>query len=174
MAHRIPGPTDRLRFREYTPEDLDLVSDLFSDGQVRRFYPTMDDEDRHRSWIEWNLANYRDHGFGLWVIELLDGAVTLGDCGLTFQDVAGNEMLEVGYHLVEEHRGRGYATEAAAACLDHAFEVVEVETVCSVVDPLNEPSISVAARIHDQQTSFIDSDGVEMLLFTTERAHRRT
>ena len=174
MAHGIPGPTDRLRFREYTPEDLDLVSDLFSDDQARRFYPTMDEEDRQRSWIEWNLANYLDHGFGLWVVELLDGAATLGDCGLTFQDVAGKEMVEVGYHLVEEHRGRGYATEAAAACLDYAFEVVRVETVCSIVDPLNEPSISVATRIHDQRTSFIDSDGDEMLLFTTERAHRRT
>lgn len=174
MTRGLPGPTDRLRFREYISEDLDLVSDLFSDGQARQFYPMMADEDRYRSWIEWNLANYRDHGFGLWVIELLEGATPLGDCGLTFQDVAGNEMLEVGYHLVEEHRGRGYATEAAAACLDYAFEVVRVETVCSIVDPLNRSSISVAARIHDQRTSFIAADGEEMLLFTTEQADRRT
>lgn len=150
------------------------MSHLFSDERARQFYPTMDDEARHRSWIDWNLANYRDHGFGLWVIELLDGGAQLGDCGLTFQDVAGNQMLEVGYHLVEEHRGRGYATEAAAACLDYAFDVLGVETVCSIVDPRNGPSISVAARIHDEQTSLIDVGGGEMLLFTTERVHRRT
>ncbi|HUG08173.1 MAG TPA: GNAT family N-acetyltransferase [Acidimicrobiia bacterium] len=174
MTRGVPGPTDRLRFREYTSEDLNFVSDLFSDGRARQFYPTMGDEARHRSWIDWNLASYRDHGFGLWVIELLDGAAQLGDCGLTFQDVAGIKMLEVGYHLVEEHRGRGYATEAAAVCLDYAFDVVSVETVCSIVDPRNEPSISVAARIHDERTSFIGADGNEMLLFTTERVHRRT
>lgn len=174
MTRGIPGPTDRLRFREYTSEDLDFVSDLFSDDQARQFYPTMGDEGRHRSWIDWNLANYCDHGFGLWVIELFDGGARLGDCGLTFQDVAGSKMLEVGYHLVEEHRGRGYATEAAAACLDYAFDVVSVETVCSIVDPRNEPSNSVAARIHDERTSFVGADGDEMLLFTTERVHRRT
>lgn len=150
------------------------MSDLFGDGQARQFYPTMDDEARHRSWINWNLANYRDHGFGLWVIELLDGRVQLGDCGLTYQDVAGNKMLEIGYHLVEDHRGRGYATEAAMACRDYAFEVVGVETVCSIVDSRNEPSISVAARIHDARTSFINADGDEMLIFTTERVRRRT
>jgi RimJ/RimL family protein N-acetyltransferase len=173
MTRGMPGPTDRLRFREYTPQDLNLVSDLFSDGQARQFYSTMDDEARHRSWIDWNLANYRDHGFGLWVIELLDGRAQLGDCGLTFQDVAGNKMLEIGYHLVEEYRGRGYATESAAACRDYAFDVVGVEDVCSIVDPRNEPSISVAARIHDARTSFINACGEEMLVFTTERVHRR-
>jgi RimJ/RimL family protein N-acetyltransferase len=83
-------------------------------------------------------------------------------------------MLEIGYHLVEEHRGHGYATEAAAACGDYALNVVDVETVCSIVDPRNEPSIFVAARIHDARTSFINGDGEEMLLFTTERVHRRT
>lgn len=174
MSRAIPGPTDRVRFREYTSEDLGFVSDLFSDIQARQFYPTMDNEARHRSWIDWNLTNYHDHGFGLWVIELLDGGVPLGDCGLTFQNVAGTKMLEVGYHLVEHHRDRGYATEAAAACIDYAFDVVGAETVCSIVDPGNEPSISVADRIHHERTTFIDAEGDEMLLFTTERVHRRT
>lgn len=84
----------------------------------------MDDEARCRSWIDWNLANYRDHGFGLWVIESLEDGAPLGDCGLTFQEVAGDTMLEIGYHSIEAHRGRGYATEAAAACRDYASDVL--------------------------------------------------
>lgn len=174
MAWRVPHPTDRLCFREYSSEDVNFVSELFSDDQARRFYPMMNEETRHRSWIQWNLANYHDHGFGLWVIERLEDGSPLGDCGLTLQDVAGNEMLEIGYHLIEEHRGRGYATEAAAACRDHAFDVVGAETVCSIVDPQNEPSIYVATRIHDARSSFINADGDEMLLFTTERVDHDT
>ena len=169
MTRRVPDPTDRLCFREYTADDLDLVSELFDDDQALQFYPKMDRASGHRSWIEWNLANYRDHGFGLWVIERIDDGSPLGDCGLTFQNVAGDEMLEIGYHLIERHRGLGYATEAATACRNYAFDVVGAEVVCSIVDPRNESSVSVASRIHDGRTSFVNKDGDAMFLFETER-----
>lgn len=173
MTRRLPDPTDRLCFREYTADDLNFVAELFGDDQARQFYPKMDREKGHRSWVEWNMANYSDHGFGLWVIERIEDGSPLGDCGLTFQDVAGNEMLEIGYHLIKEHRGRGYATEAAVACRDYAFDVVDAETVCSIVDRRNEASVSVASRVHDERTSFINTDGDERFLFTSERVHHR-
>lgn len=173
MTRRVPDPTDRLCFREYTADDLNFVAELFSDDQAREFYPKIDSEKEHRSWVEWNLANYSDHGFGLWVIERIDDGSQLGDCGLTVQDVAGNEMLEIGYHLIERYRGRGYATEAAVACRDYGFDVVGADTLCSIVDPKNMVSVSVASRLHDQRTSFINKNGDEMFLFTTERPHQR-
>jgi RimJ/RimL family protein N-acetyltransferase len=105
MTGGVPGPTDRPRVRRYTSEDLDFVARLFKDAQARQFCPAMDGEAKQRSWIDWNLARYRDHGLGLWVIELLDAGAQLGGCGLTIQEVAGHEMVEIGYHLVEESRG---------------------------------------------------------------------
>lgn len=146
---------------------------LFEDDQARRFYPGMSGEEMQRTWIDWNLISYRDNGFGLWVLELLPAGAQVGDCGLTVQEAVGHEMIEIGYHVAEEFRGRGFATEAAGACRDFAFDVLGVEIVCSIVDPRNEPSISVASRIHEASTSFIDAGGDEMLLFTTSRVRGR-
>lgn len=91
----------------------------------------------------------------------------LGDCGLTYQKVEGELMLEVGYHLQAQHRGEGFATEAAGACLDFAFHTLGVNHVCSIVDPDNAPSIRVASRLHPSHRTFINDRGREMCLFET-------
>lgn len=168
MTRGTPEPTARLSFREYAPEDLEFVAELFSDLQARTFYPTMGDEENQRSWIDWNLASYEDHGFGLWVAQRRDNGAMIGDCGLTMQDVQGKKVVEVGYHLREDCRREGFATEMAQACVRYALNTLGVDSVCSIVDPDNEPSIRVATRIHKkQQPSFQSSDGKAMLLFTS-------
>lgn len=164
----LPTPTRRLRFREYTLDDLDDVISMFSDTQARRFYPEMEDPENNRRWIEWNLQNYRDHGFGLWVLEDLQFGGFVGDCGITYQPVEGEQLLEIGYHLVEHYRGRGLATEAAGACLAYAFEVLGAEKVCSLVHLENESSARVASRIHRQRGTYHKPDGTERLIFWTE------
>lgn len=169
MRRQVPPPTRRLRFREYTPDDAGFVGELFADSQAGRFYPSMDTETAQRGWVEWNLSNYRKNGFGLWVIEHVEGGAALGDCGLTFQKAGGEERLEVGYHLKEAYRGQGYATEAARAVITYAFDELGVESVCSIVDPDNLSSVAVASRLHHSRASFVDSQGNRRLLFTTER-----
>ena len=42
-----------------------------------------------RAWIEWNLGNYDELGFGLWAAELKVSGEFIGDCGVTYQDVEG-------------------------------------------------------------------------------------
>ncbi len=163
-----PPPTGRVRFREYGADDLDDVVAMFGDIQARRFYPEMDTPDACRGWIEWSQRNYRDHGFGLWVIEDLSSGEFLGDCGLTYQPVEGDRLLEVGYHLLAEHRGRGLIAEAGRACLDYAFRTLEAPTVCSTVHPENVPSIAVARKLHGEERTYRKDDGQTRMLFWTE------
>lgn len=120
-------------------------------------------------WIDWNLRNYRDHGFGLWVVETIATGRPIGDCGLTVQDLAGKPVTEVGYHIVEPLRRKGYATEAAQACTDFALDDLGLPSVCSIVDPSNEASMSVAARVHSARSEFVNQKGETMVLFTTMR-----
>lgn len=138
---------------------------MFADPQARRFYPEMGNRDKAEGWIEWNLGNYATHGFGLWVIEQRDQGRFLGDCGLTYQLVEGEQWLEVGYHLQEQHRGNGYATEAARACLAYAFDHLAVARVCSIVDPENTASRRVASRLHTSHRRFINDKGQTMELY---------
>ena len=103
----LPPDTPRLRFREMTPEDLDLMAALLGDPEVMTYYPAPKTRDEAAQWIAWNEANYARHGYGLWIVETHDGEF-LGDCGLTWQKINGQDTeLEVGYHI---RTGRATAT----------------------------------------------------------------
>lgn len=71
----------------------------------------------------------------------------IGQCGLTMQPWKDTEVLEIGYLFNRKFWHQGYATEAAAACKQCAFEVLNAEEVCSIIRDMNLPSQNVARRI---------------------------
>ncbi|WP_413543370.1 GNAT family N-acetyltransferase [Citricoccus nitrophenolicus] len=142
----LPDPTPRLRFREMEPRDLDRMESLLGDPVVMRFYPAPKSREEASRWIAWNRKNYADHGHGLWIIETDDGAF-VGDCGLTWQEVKGTPKLEVGYHVRAELHGRGYASEAAAACRDFARDRLRASELVAIIHPDNVASRRVAKNI---------------------------
>jgi RimJ/RimL family protein N-acetyltransferase len=144
-----------------------FVESLFDDPYARRFYPNMGTTEQAKRWIAWNLSNYREFGFGLWVIEKRESGVPVGDCGVTMQQVGDRSLPEVGYHLIEPARGCGYAAEAASACVRFAIDVLGLVSVCSIVHPENSASIRVAMAVHAKREAFINETGDEMSLFTT-------
>ncbi len=170
----VPPPgyilaTARLGLRPYRAADAAFVEGLFADAQAARFYPAMHDPLRIERWIAWNLKNYEEHGFGLWAVELLTTGQFIGDAGLTMQTIDGVPEVEIGYHLHADHRGSGYATEAASACLVHAWAHTRANVVCSVVHPDNTASAKVARRVHASMREFEWHSG-RHLLFSTSRA----
>lgn len=142
----LPHPTARLRFRQMTMADLDAMSSMLGDPDVMTYYPSPKTRDEAADWIAWNQANYARHGYGLWIVETHDGDF-VGDCGLTWQQVNGRSELEVGYHVRRELQGRGYASEAALACLEFARDVVGVGLLVAIVHPDNAASRRVAERL---------------------------
>jgi RimJ/RimL family protein N-acetyltransferase len=142
----MPPQTARLRFRPMTAADLDDMAALLGDPGVMRFYPAPKTRDGAAAWIAWNERNYADHGHGLWIMETLDGGF-VGDCGLTWQPVNGVRMLELGYHVVTALQGRGYASEAAAACRDHARSHALAQELVAITHPDNRASQRVAEHI---------------------------
>jgi RimJ/RimL family protein N-acetyltransferase len=142
-----PAPTRRLAFREMTPDDLDDMAALLGDPEVMRYYARPKRRDEALSWIRWNRRLYREHGFGLWLLTLRDTREFVGDCGLTPQRVEGVTEIEVGYHVRADFQGRGYATEAAAACRDHARDVLGFDRLVAIIDPGNVPSQRVAEKL---------------------------
>ncbi|WP_446664779.1 GNAT family N-acetyltransferase [Flexivirga sp. B27] len=142
----MPKATARLRFREMAEDDLDAMSALLGDPEVMRFYPRSKTRDEALAWIRWNQHNYADHGFGLWIVETHDGRF-VGDCGLTWQLVEGEQILEVGYHTVTDLQGHGYATEAARACAALAFGPIGSTHLVAIIKAANVPSQRVAEKI---------------------------
>jgi RimJ/RimL family protein N-acetyltransferase len=55
--------------------------------------------------------------------------------------------IEIGWRLAAEHWGKGYATEAASAVLDHAFGPLDLAEVVSFIVPANSRSRRVMKRL---------------------------
>ena len=64
MSGEVPE-ADRLRLRPYSLDDERALYEVFADPYARTFYPEMADSHNVRAWIEWNLRNYDEFGFGL-------------------------------------------------------------------------------------------------------------
>ncbi len=144
---RPPAPTRRLAFREMSADDLDDMAALLGDPEVMRHYPRPFTRDEALSWIEWNRRLYRQHGYGLWLVTLHRTGEFVGDCGLTLQEVEGTLHVEIGYHVRADLQGNGYASEAAAACRDHARDILRLDRLIAIIDPDNVPSQRVAEKL---------------------------
>lgn len=96
-------------------------------------------------WIARTRRNYTQHGFGLWVTETHAGEF-VGDCGLTMQEVEGEWLVEVGWHVRSALRRRGYAAEAAGAVRETA-RGLGVEHLVAIIRPDNMASQGVATKI---------------------------
>ena len=118
--------TDRLILREYVEEDFDALFEILSDTETMQHYPAPFDEDRTRNWINWNLDNYKKYGFGLWAVVLKETGEFIGDCGITIQDIDGEMLPEIGYHINKKYWRKGFAKEALQLLTDYAFSVLHL------------------------------------------------
>ncbi len=138
--------TKRLVLRELTIADLRNWHVILSDPETMAHYPQPFSLEKTKQWIDWNLENYRTYGFGLWAVILKENALFIGDCGITMQQINGKLEPEIGYHINKAYTGKGYASEAAQACRDYAFEGLKLRTVYSYMKHTNTASRRVAEK----------------------------
>lgn len=139
--------TRRLFLREMREEDFDALYAVLADRDIMRHYPYAFDAARVQAWIERNLERYRKDGFGLWAVCLKDGGEMIGDCGLTLQNIGGEILPEIGYHIRRDRQRMGYAREAAAAVRDWAFQHTDYPALYSYCKYTNTASIKTAEAI---------------------------
>ena len=136
--------TERLILREYKRDDFDPLFQILSDPETMKHYPNPFDDQKVKSWIEWNIENYQVFGFGLWAVVLRDTGELIGDCGVTMQNIGGKIKPEIGYHIRKDLWRRGYAKEAAGACRDWIFENTPFGAIYSYMKYTNVGSYSTA------------------------------
>lgn len=148
----LPAPTPRLRFRSMTGSDLEQIATLEIGGSRGP-----------EGWIEWTLRNYEQYGFGLWVIETHAGDF-VGDCGLTMQDVEGEHLVEVGWHVRTPLRRQGYASEAAGSVRAAARDA-GVGHLVAIIRPTNIASQRIATKTGLAFEREVHAHGGRALLF---------
>lgn len=77
--------------------------------------------------------------------------------------------LEIGWTLVREFWGRGYATEAGRTALEHAFGRLRQSHVISLIHPANGRSIAVALRLGMRREQETDLMGRPVVVYGIKR-----
>ena len=162
--------TARLTLREFVPEDADAMARVLCDPDTMRYYPAPFTRAQVDEWIERNRSRYRNDGVSLWAMLLKSSGELIGDCGIIRQEVDGEFLYEVGYHLRRDHWGRGFATEAAIACRDWAFANLKVDRVISLIRPENQPSRKVAERNGMKIWKEVDWRGLRHYVYAIRRS----
>jgi ribosomal-protein-alanine N-acetyltransferase len=166
--------TQRLLLREFTAQDADALGRVLSDPETMRHYPAPYDRAGVEQWIERNRQRYQDDGVGLWAVELKDSREVelhkaVGDCGIVLQEVEGERLYEIGYHLRRDLWGQGLATEAAIACRDWAFENLNATRLISLIRPENLLSCRVAERAGMTVWKEVEWRGLGHLVYAIEK-----
>lgn len=138
--------SERLILRHLTFDDIDAVLAVIGDPKTMKFYPQKFTREDAERWVTKSQERYRRDGYGLFAVVLKSNGRVIGNCGLMRQDIESESLIEVGYHFRRDHWGRGYATEAARACMTYAFQNLAAEKVVSFILPENLPSRRVAER----------------------------
>ena len=138
--------TERLILRHLTAHDVDAILAVIGHVEAMKYYPKTFSRDDAGQWVTRNQERYRNDGYGLFAVVLKSDGEVIGDCGLVRQEVEGETLLEVGYHLRRDQWGHGYATEAARACMTYAFGNLRAEKIVSLIRAENLPSRHVAER----------------------------
>jgi RimJ/RimL family protein N-acetyltransferase len=153
--------TERLCLRPWTPQDAEALHELFADPVVMHGLnrEPVSDLDRTRAVIEGGIDAWRTDGLGPFILETATSdRRPVGQAGLMIFDSRGwtpstwasagsHAQPELGWALIRAHWGYGYATEAAAAIRDWAYEFRAIDLLVSLISPDNARSQRVAERL---------------------------
>jgi len=138
----------RLRFRRLREDDFETWLEFMRHPLSDRYWSAPPDapETKCRAWFNKVFERYAGNQGGMnALIEKATGRF-VGQCGLLVQMVDGIQELEVGYSIMPAFWNQGFATEAAAACIEHAFARGSSESVISIIHELNVESERVALK----------------------------
>jgi RimJ/RimL family protein N-acetyltransferase len=141
--------TGRLVMRRWRDADRAPFAAMNADPEVMRYFPATLDRAASDSLVDVIEARFDDQGFGLWALELPGTAGFIGFTGLNPMPpgVPGAGGMEVGWRLARAAWHQGYATEAATAAVDVAFNGTGLPELWSMTAVLNEPSQAVMRRL---------------------------
>jgi RimJ/RimL family protein N-acetyltransferase len=127
--------TDRLVLRRVTVDDVDGLLEIHADPDIMRFMGAWD-RARAIEWLTEVDKNWDERGYGRLAITDRESGRLLGRTGLMYLPQFAE--TELGWTLRRAAWGHGYASEAARACLDWAFDQFELSYLTSLIEPGNE------------------------------------
>jgi RimJ/RimL family protein N-acetyltransferase len=157
--------SERLLLRQWQKTDIEPYARFYADEEMARFVGGK--KTREEAWLI--LASVIGHwhlrGFGFFAAEEKDTGDFVGCVGLL--EPEGWPEMELGYWVMRDMQGKGYATEAAMRVREYAYKEMGSTTLVSYIHPDNEPSKKVALRL-----GAILEDTIELGTFGPHCAYR--
>ncbi len=146
FMHQVVFSSKRLLFRQFTIDDAALIHHMNNDSLVLKYVhelPSTPERalERLQNSI---LTHYQQYGYGRWAVQLKGSNDFIGWCGLKFRPER-NET-DLGYRFIPSYWGKGYATEAAIACLDYGFSHLQLNRITATAHIENTASLRIIEK----------------------------
>ena len=166
--------TNRLILRRFVIDDLDKLFALYSDTEIRKYFPDgVKNYKDTKDELEWYLNGHPEHPeLGLWATVHKETGKFMGRCGLLPWEIDSKLEIEVAYLLDENFWHQGLATEAATGILTYAFDNLNLSRIICLMHPDNIASQKVAKRIgmtFEGKVDGIAGDDCPTLIFSINK-----
>ena len=157
--------TERLLLRMFTKDDLDAYAGICADAEAMRFVGEGKPLSRTDAWrhIAIFLGTWQLRGYGTLAVQDKASGQMIGRVGYIHPE--GWPGIELAWTFARPFWGRGLATEAARACLQHGFSEFGFKHVISLIHPENRRSISVAERLGESPEGSTEIFGKTALIY---------
>jgi RimJ/RimL family protein N-acetyltransferase len=140
--------TPRLLIRELTADDAEFILGLVSepsflehigDKGVRNL------EDAREFILEGPWSSHRERGYGQFLVELKDGGVPIGVCGVLYREAL--DVSDIGCAFLPAYWRRGYAYESACAVMEYGRSTLGIEKIVGLTSEENSASIKALEKL---------------------------
>ncbi len=139
--------TPRMRGERIGREHYAVLLELVGDERVGATLGGAQTPDEVTESIEQHIARWEGDGFGYWMFTDRETGAPIARGGLSRAHVGGRDEVEVGWAVMPDRWGRGYATELGAAAIDVAFTTLAVPDVVAYTLPDNLASRRVMEKL---------------------------
>lgn len=157
--------TPRLELRPHHPDDTDFMVNLNLDEEVTRYVPDgpLESNQQAAEIIKSLRLQFVEMQIGRFIVIEKETRSKIGWCGLKY--LQDHNEIDLGYRFLKSVWGRGYASEAAHACLNYGFNSLNFNRITARIAPENAASIAVAKKLRMKEVGRVLEDDFEFLVF---------
>jgi RimJ/RimL family protein N-acetyltransferase len=140
--------TERLMLRNWKKEDTTPFTEMCRDPDVMKYISKLHTPEETRMTIRSILDHFRKYDFGLYALEKKESGSFIGFTGFMIPNFEHyfTPCIEIGWRIKSTEWNKGYATEAAIACLKYGFNNLSFKKIHSFTSVHNKASERVMQK----------------------------